>query len=77
MALLAALASVDLVVLFAEKTPVELIKSIRPDIYVKGGDYAIESLEETKIVQSWGGKALAIPFMYEHSTTSLLGKIRS
>jgi len=77
MALLAALASVDLVVLFAEKTPVELIKSIRPDIYVKGGDYAIESLEETKIVQSWGGKALAIPFIYERSTTSLLGKIRS
>ncbi len=77
MALLAALASVDLVVLFAEKTPVELIKSIRPDIYVKGGDYAIESLEETKIVESWGGKALAIPFIYERSTTSLLGKIRS
>ncbi len=77
MALLAALASVDLVVLFSQKTPVELIKNIRPDIYVKGGDYDIDTLDETKIVQSWGGKAIAIPFMYERSTTSLLGKIRS
>jgi rfaE bifunctional protein nucleotidyltransferase chain/domain len=77
LALLAALASVDLVVLFAQMTPVELIKNIRPDIYVKGGDYAIETLDESKVVQSWGGKAIAIPFMYERSTTSLLGKIRS
>lgn len=77
MALLAALESVDLVVLFSEQTPVELIRRIRPDIYVKGGDYAIESLEETKLVQSWGGKAYAIPFIYERSTTNLLGKIRS
>lgn len=77
MALLAALDSVDLVVLFSEQTPVELIRKIRPDIYVKGGDYAIESLEETKTIQAWGGKAYAIPFIYERSTTKLLGKIRS
>ena len=77
MALLAALESVDLVVLFSEQTPVELIRKIRPDIYVKGGDYAIESLEETKLVKAWGGKAYAIPFIYERSTTNLLGKIRS
>jgi rfaE bifunctional protein nucleotidyltransferase chain/domain len=77
MALLAALESVDLVVMFSEQTPVELIRKIRPDIYVKGGDYAIESLEETKVVKAWGGKAYAIPFIYERSTTNLLGKIRS
>ena len=77
MALLAALESIDLVVLFSEQTPVELIRRIRPDIYVKGGDYAIESLEETKLVKAWGGKAYAIPFIYERSTTNLLGKIRS
>jgi D-glycero-beta-D-manno-heptose 1-phosphate adenylyltransferase len=76
-ALLAALASVDLVVLFSEKTPVELIKRVRPDIYVKGGDYAIDTLEETRLVKSWGGTAIAIPFIYERSTTSLLGRIRS
>lgn len=76
-ALLAALESIDLVVLFTEQTPVNLIAQIRPDIYVKGGDYEIDSLEETRLVKTWGGKAIAIPFLYERSTTSLLGKIRT
>lgn len=76
-ALLAALASVDLVVLFAEKTPVQLLERVRPDIYVKGGDYAIDTLEETRLVKSWGGTAIAIPFIHERSTTTLLGRIRS
>ena len=77
MALLAALESVDLVILFENKTPVELIKRVRPDVYVKGGDYAIETLEETEVIKAWGGQAYAIPFIYDRSTTSLLGKIRS
>ena len=77
MALLAALESVDLVILFANKTPVELIKRVRPDVYVKGGDYAIETLEETEVIKAWGGQAYTIPFIYDRSTTSLLGKIRS
>jgi len=76
-ALLAALESVDMAVLFAEQTPVDLIEKIRPDIYVKGGDYEIDTLAETRLVKTWGGKAIAIPFLYERSTTSLLGKIRS
>jgi rfaE bifunctional protein nucleotidyltransferase chain/domain len=76
-ALLAALESVDMTVLFTEKTPVSLIEKIRPDIYVKGGDYEIDTLAETRLVKTWGGKAIAIPFLYERSTTSLLGKIRS
>jgi rfaE bifunctional protein nucleotidyltransferase chain/domain len=76
-ALLAALESVDMAVLFTEQTPVNLIEKIRPDIYVKGGDYEIDALAETHLVKSWGGKAVAIPFIYERSTTSLLGKIRS
>jgi cytidyltransferase-like protein len=76
-ALLAALESVDMTILFTEQTPVSLIEKIRPDIYVKGGDYEIDALAETKVVKSWGGKAIAIPFLYERSTTSLLGKIRS
>ena len=76
-ALLAALESVDMAVLFTEQTPVNLIEKIRPDIYVKGGDYEIDTLAETHLVKSWGGKAIAIPFLYERSTTSLLGKIRS
>ena len=77
LALLAALESVDMAVLFTEQTPVNLIQKIRPDIYVKGGDYEIDTLAETQLVKTWGGKAIAIPFLYERSTTSLLGKIRS
>ena len=76
-ALLAALESVDMAVLFTEQTPVNLIEKIRPDIYVKGGDYEIDALAETHLVKSWGGKAVAIPFLYERSTTSLLVKIRA
>ena len=76
-ALLAALASVDVVALFTEQTPVQLIEKIRPDIYVKGGDYEIDTLPETRVVKMWGGKAVAIPFIYERSTTTLLGKIRT
>lgn len=77
MALLAALDSVDLVVLFCEKTPVELIAKVKPDIYVKGGDYQIDDLAETALVKTWGGKAYAIPFIHDRSTTALLNKIRS
>jgi rfaE bifunctional protein nucleotidyltransferase chain/domain len=76
-ALLAALESVNLAVLFTEQTPVNLIAKIHPDIYVKGGDYEIDTLEETRLVKTWGGKAVAIPFLYERSTTTLLGKIRT
>ena len=53
-------------VLFAEQTPVNLIAKIRPDIYVKGGDYEIDRLDETRLVKTWGGKAIAIPFLYEY-----------
>lgn len=76
MALLAALESVDLVVMFTEQTPVELIRQVRPDIYVKGGDYDIDTLEETRVVRSWGGQAHAIAFLHDRSTTKLLHKVR-
>lgn len=77
LALLASLESVDLVVLFSEKTPVELIAQVKPDIYVKGGDYEINSLAETALVKTWGGKAFAIPFIHDRSTTALLRRIRA
>ncbi len=73
---LAALESVSLVVLFDEATPVELLKRVRPQIYVKGGDYDIEALEETRWVRSWGGQARALPFVDGYSTTALVGRIR-
>ena len=76
-AVLAGLASVALVTCFDERTPVELIQEIRPDLYVKGGDYDMEQLEETRVVRSWGGDALAIPFVDGYSTTALVKRIRA
>lgn len=74
---LAALESVSLVTLFDEPTPVELLKLVRPQLYVKGGDYDIETLEETKLVRSWGGDARALPFVDGYSTTQLVRRIRA
>ncbi|WP_181179171.1 D-glycero-beta-D-manno-heptose 1-phosphate adenylyltransferase [Methylibium rhizosphaerae] len=76
-AVLAALESVSLVTLFDESTPVELIKLVRPDIYVKGGDYDMETLEETRVVRGRGGRSLALPFVEGYSTTALVRRIRS
>ncbi len=75
--LLAALSSTSLVALFSEKTPMRLISLVKPDIYVKGGDYEIEQLEETALVCSWGGQSLAIPFLDGYSTTRLINCIKS
>jgi len=69
--------SVDLVTWFDEDTPVQLIGEIRPDILVKGGDYDMEKLPETALVKSWGGRALALPFVPGYSTTRLLERIRA
>jgi rfaE bifunctional protein nucleotidyltransferase chain/domain len=69
--------SVTLVTWFDEDTPVQLIAEIRPDILVKGGDYDMEKLPETALVQSWGGRALALPFVPGYSTTRLLERIRA
>lgn len=75
-ALLASLQCVAAVTTFDEDTPEALIGQLRPDIIVKGGDYDMETLPETARVRSWGGDAVAIPFQFERSTTSLLRKIR-
>lgn len=73
---IAALASSSLVSWFDEDTPLELIRQVRPDILVKGGDYDMARLPETALVQSWGGRALALPFVAGYSTTALVNKIR-
>lgn len=77
MALLAALESVDWVVRFEERTPVELIGALRPDVLVKGGDYDMDALPESALVRGWGGRALAIAFEHQRSTTALLEKVRA
>jgi rfaE bifunctional protein nucleotidyltransferase chain/domain len=75
--LIAALASVSLVVLFDEDTPEALIAQLRPDIYVKGGDYDMARLGETALVRSWGGHAVAIPFVSGYSSSALVTKIQN
>ena len=75
-ALLAALECVTAVVVFDEDTPLEIIGQLRPDIIVMGGDYNMQVLPESKLVESWGGKAVAIPFEFARSTTNLVEKIR-
>ncbi|SAK41325.1 cytidylyltransferase [Caballeronia catudaia] len=76
MALLASLESVDWVVKFEEPTPLQLIDALHPDVLVKGGDYDMDKLAESALVRGWGGKALAIPFEHDRSTTALLKKVR-
>jgi rfaE bifunctional protein nucleotidyltransferase chain/domain len=74
--LIAALESVSLVTWFDEDTPLEIIDELRPDVLVKGGDYDMQRLKEAKLVASYGGKALALPFVAGYSTTALVAKIR-
>ena len=69
--------AVSLVTWFGEDTPQALIGEIRPDILVKGGDYQMDTLPETVLMHSWGGKALALPFVSGYSTTGLVKRIRA
>jgi rfaE bifunctional protein nucleotidyltransferase chain/domain len=74
--MVAALESVSLVTFFDERTPVSLLHDVRPDVYVKGGDYDMDVLEEAHLVRGWGGTAHAIPFRAGYSTTALVRRIR-
>ncbi len=73
---MAALAAIDVVTWFDEDTPLELITQLKPDILVKGGDYDMSKLAETRVVQAYGGRALALPFVDGYSTSALVRKIR-
>jgi rfaE bifunctional protein nucleotidyltransferase chain/domain len=77
MALLAALESVSMVVPFDEDTALEVVQEARPDIYVKGGDYDMNAIPEGRAVAAYGGRAVAIAFEHDRSTTKLLSKVRN
>jgi rfaE bifunctional protein nucleotidyltransferase chain/domain len=74
---LAALASVDAVFIFPDATATRFLSAAQPDIYVKGGDYTLETLnqEERRAVESAGGRIVLIPFVAGKSTTATLAKI--
>ena len=74
--LMAALESVSLVTWFDEDTPLQLIAELKPAVLCKGGDYDMSKLAETALVEGYGGKALAIPFVEGYSTTELVRRIR-
>lgn len=74
--MLAALKAVDLVVPFAEETPLELIKTLLPDILIKGGDYEPENIVGAKEVHDNGGHVSVITFVDGHSTTALINRIQ-
>jgi rfaE bifunctional protein nucleotidyltransferase chain/domain len=76
-ALLAALRPVDHVVLFDEATPERLLEVVRPDVYVKGGDYTPEMLPETAVVERLGGEVVMVDYVDGHSTTELVERIRA
>ncbi|MGY0390247.1 D-glycero-beta-D-manno-heptose 1-phosphate adenylyltransferase [Nocardioides sp. WG-D5] len=75
--LLAALDCVDDVVVFDEDTPVHVLAQLRPDIWVKGGDYAEDDLPESDLLATWGGRTVVVPFHDGHSTTSLIETARA
>lgn len=76
MAVLAALEAVDLVVPFDEDTALDIVQQARPDIYAKGGDYDMMAIPEGQAVIAYGGRAVAIDFRHDRSTTKLLDKAR-
>lgn len=75
--LIAALESVSLVTWFDEDTPLQLVGELKPAVLVKGGDYDMSKLAEARLVEGYGGKALAIPFVQGYSTSALVQRIRA
>jgi len=71
---LEALASVDAVAVFEEDTPEELLRALRPDLFVKGGDYAASTLPEEEVMSGWDGQVVLVPYLSGRSTTGLLAQ---
>lgn len=78
-AIVASLAPVDYVTVFEEDTPSETIRRLKPDVHVKGGDYELspESLPESSVVESYGGRIEIVPLLADHSTTKILERIKN
>jgi len=74
---LAGLETVDAVTVFDEDTPLELVRHLRPDVIVKGGDYAPDTVVGADEVRSWGGECVIIPLTPGQSTTSIIERLRA
>jgi D-beta-D-heptose 7-phosphate kinase / D-beta-D-heptose 1-phosphate adenosyltransferase len=76
-AVLAELSSVDCVVIFDEDSPASLLEQIRPDVYVKGGDYPLEMIPEADLVRELGGEVRVMPYLPDRSTSAIIERIRT
>lgn len=76
-AVVRSLACVDAVVVFEEDSPVEVLRRLRPDVFVKGGDYAHRPLPEVEELASWGGQVVAVPYLPGRSTTRMIEEATS
>jgi D-beta-D-heptose 7-phosphate kinase/D-beta-D-heptose 1-phosphate adenosyltransferase len=72
---LAALESVDLVILFEEDTPLNLIETLRPDVLIKGKDYRIDQVVGADIVTGYGGEVFLADIIEGHSTTNIISRL--
>lgn len=75
-AVLAALESVSLVTIFDDAIPLPALELVRPDVYVKGGDYDMDQIPEAQRARTWSARTVAIAFEHERSTTALLKRVR-
>lgn len=73
-----ALTCVDYIIIFKDKTPIKLIEKIKPDYYIKGGDYTIDTIDqdERRVVESYGGEIVLLPEVEGISTSSIIEKIK-
>jgi D-beta-D-heptose 7-phosphate kinase/D-beta-D-heptose 1-phosphate adenosyltransferase len=71
-AVLSALECVDAVEIFDDDTPEEILRRLRPDVWVKGGDYTVDQLPEASVVAGWGGRTVVVPYLPGRSTTRIL-----
>jgi D-beta-D-heptose 7-phosphate kinase/D-beta-D-heptose 1-phosphate adenosyltransferase len=75
--LLSALRCVDYVTFFSDRTPVELVRKIKPAVYAKGGDYTVETLPEAPVVHAYGGEVKILSFVPGRSTTNVINRLAS
>jgi D-beta-D-heptose 7-phosphate kinase/D-beta-D-heptose 1-phosphate adenosyltransferase len=73
--LIAALEMVDYVTLFDEPDPRDLLRELKPEVLVKGGDWSDDQVVGRELVEGWGGKVAVIPYLADHSTTDIVKKI--
>lgn len=74
---LSAISCIDYLTFFGEATPLNLIKLLKPDVLIKGGDWDVKNIVGSDVVKSYGGNVISIPYLKGFSTTNLIKKINA